>query len=137
MAVGNEVRHRLALVKSLEEKGNVEFILGSNIIKINGTEKLDSIEVSNEQGEVRTLAVDGLFVAIGREPKNDFAKNIVKDDAGYIEASEDCKTNIEGVFVAGDTRTKSTRQIVTATADGAVAANAAIKYLNGGYYATH
>jgi len=133
----NEFRGEEALVKSLEEKGNVEFILGSNIIKINGTEKLDSIEVSNEQGEVRTLAVDGLFVAIGREPKNDFAKNIVKDDAGYIEASEDCKTNIEGVFVAGDTRTKSTRQIVTATADGAVAANAAIKYLNGGYYATH
>lgn len=127
-----ELRGDEILVKKLEEKGNVEFILGSNVTKINGEEKLESIEINNE----RTIEVSCLFIAIGREPKNDFI-SAKKDENGYIEASEDCKTSIDGIFVAGDTRTKSTRQIVTATSDGAIAATAAIKYLSGGYYGTH
>ena len=132
----SEFRGEEKLVRELEEKGNVEFILDANVTKIIGEKSLEKIEVSTEN-EVKTLDVDGLFVAIGREPKNDFIKNLKLDDSGYVEASEDCKTNIDGIFVAGDSRTKTTRQIVTATADGAVAATAAIKYLNGGYYATH
>lgn len=127
-----ELRGDEILVKKLEEKGNVEFILGSNVTKINGEEKLESIEINNE----RTIEVSCLFIAIGREPKNDFI-SAKKDENGYIEASEDCKTSIDGIFVAGDARTKSTRQIVTATSDGAIAATAAIKYLSGGYYGTH
>lgn len=127
-----ELRGDEILVKKLEEKGNVEFILGSNVTKINGEEKLESIEINNE----RTIEVSCLFIAIGREPKNDFI-SAKKDENGYIEAGEDCKTSIDGIFVAGDTRTKSTRQIVTATSDGAIAATAAIKYLSGGYYGTH
>ena len=127
-----ELRGDEILVKKLEEKGNVEFILGSNVTKINGEEKLKSIEINNE----RTIEVSCLFIAIGREPKNDFI-SAKKDENGYIEASEDCKTSIDGIFVAGDARTKSTRQIVTATSDGAIAATAAIKYLSGGYYGTH
>ena len=127
-----ELRGDEILVKKLEEKGNVEFILGSNVTKINGEEKLESIEINNE----RTIEVSCLFIAIGREPKNDFI-SAKKDEHGYIEAGEDCKTSIDGIFVAGDTRTKSTRQIVTATSDGAIAATAAIKYLSGGYYGTH
>ena len=128
----DEFRGDDSLVEALREKGNVEFLLGSNVTKINGEEKLESIEINGE----KTLEVVALFVAIGREPKNDFIK-VQKDINGYIQAGEDCKTNIEGIFVAGDTRTKLTRQIVTATADGANAATAAVKYLSGGYYATH
>ena len=59
------------------------------------------------------------------------------DKNGFIISDENCATSCEGIFVAGDTRTKLTRQIVTATADGANAATAAVKYLSGGYYATH
>lgn len=129
-----EFRGEEKLVEELKEKGNVEFILDSQVTKLNGTEKLESIEINNE----KTLEVACLFVAVGREPANKEFKDFVKlDEAGYVEASEDCKTNIEGIFVAGDNRTKSTRQIVTAVSDGAIAANNAIKFINGGYYATH
>ena len=128
----DEFRGDDALVESLKEKGNVEFILGSNVTKLNGSENLESIEINNE----KTLEVSALFVAVGREPKVDFVK-VQKDINGYIQAGEDGKTNIEGIFVAGDTRTKLTRQIVTATADGANAATSAVKYLSGGYYASH
>jgi thioredoxin reductase (NADPH) len=128
----DEFRGDEILTDKLKEKGNVEFIFGSNVTKINGEDRLESIEINNE----RTLEVSALFIAVGREPKNDFLK-VEKDINGYIQAGEDCKTNIDGIFVAGDVRTKSTRQIVTATSDGAVAATAAIKYLSGGYYATH
>lgn len=128
----DEFRGDDSLVESLKEKGNVEFIFGSNVTKLNGEENLESIEINNE----KTLEVSALFVAVGREPKVDFIK-VQKDINGYIQAGEDGKTNIEGIFVAGDTRTKLTRQIVTATADGANAATSAVKYLSGGYYASH
>lgn len=128
----DEFRGDEALVDKLKEKGNVEFILGSNVTKINGEEKLENIEINNK----RTLDVSALFIAVGREPKIDFAE-VLKDVNGYAQAGEDCKTNIDGIFVAGDVRTKSTRQIVTAVSDGAVAATAAIKYLSGGFYGSH
>ena len=128
----DEFRGDEALVDKLKEKGNVEFILGSNVTKINGEEKLENIEINNK----RTLDVSALFIAVGREPKIDFAE-VLKDVNGYVQAGEDCKTNIDGIFVAGDVRTKSTRQIVTAVSDGAVAATAAIKYLSGGFYGSH
>ncbi len=72
-----------------------------------------------------------MFVAVGRIPENqNFAKIIDLDDGGYIIANEDCHTNVDGIFVAGDNRVKEVRQLVTATSDGAVAATAAIKYVN-------
>lgn len=72
-----------------------------------------------------------VFVAIGRIPYTSFLKDFVKlDDDGYVVASENCKTSIPGVFVAGDCRTKDVRQLVTAASDGAIAATEAIKYLN-------
>ena len=128
----DELRGDEILVEKLKEKGNVEFILGSNVTKLIGDEKLEQIEINGE----KTLDVSALFIAVGREPKVSFSK-ITKDINGYIQAGENCKTNVEGIFVAGDVRTKDTRQIVTAVSDGAVAATAAIKYLSGGYYATH
>ena len=128
-----ELRGDDILVDKLKEKGNVEFVLGSNVTELIGDEKLEAIKINDE----KVIEVSALFVAIGREPKNDFAKDIEKDESGYILADEDCKTNIDGIFVAGDTRTKKVRQIVTAVSDGATAATAAVKYINGGYYATH
>lgn len=130
----DEFRGEEKLVEELKEKGNVEFILNSNVTKLNGEDKLESIEINHE----KTIDVNCLFVAIGRVPSNIEFKDLVNlDEKGYIEASEDCKTNVAGIFVAGDNRTKQTRQIVTATADGAIAASNAIKYINGGYYETH
>ena len=118
------------IVNLLKEKTNIEFVLNSNIIKINGESSLESIEISNGNDN-KTLNIDGLFIAIGRIPENEIFKNLVDvDENGYIIAKENCKTNIPGIFVAGDNRTKEVRQLVTATSDGAIAAVEAIKYIN-------
>ena len=113
-------------VKKLKEKNNVEIIYNGIINKINAGDKLESIEVNNN-----TIEVDGLFVAIGKIPVNQiFSKIVNLDDYGYIKAGEECTTNVEGIFVAGDNRTKEVRQLVTAASDGAIAASNAVKYIN-------
>lgn len=118
-------------VNRLKEKNNVEFILNHNVTKLNSDGKLESIEVTDIDGATKAIDVDGLFVAVGRMPENQAFADLVKlDDAGYIEAGEECHTNIEGVFVAGDNRTKNMRQLVTATSDGAIAAGEAVKYIS-------
>lgn len=98
-------------------------------------EKLVGIEVTDKfTGEVRTIQVDGLFIAIGQQPANEaFADVAALDPAGYLVAGEDCKTRTQGVFVAGDCRTKEVRQLTTAASDGAVAALAACKYIDNSY----
>ena len=118
------------LVHKLEKKDNVEFIYNSSVTKLNGIRKLKSIEITDNEGNTRQLDVEGLFVAIGRIPENqNFAKLIDLDENGYVIASEDCHTNVPGIFVAGDNRVKSLRQLVTAEADGAVAAVEATKFI--------
>ena len=83
-------------------------------------------------GDVRTIELNGLFIAVGRVPENqNFAGLVELDEAGYVKAGEDCHTNAEGIFVAGDNRTKTLRQLVTATADGAMAATEAVHYVSG------
>ena len=73
----------------------------------------------------------GLFVAVGRIPENqNFASVVQLDESGYIVAGEDCHTTAPGIFAAGDNRVKLLRQLVTATADGAMAATEAIKYIS-------
>ena len=87
--------------------------------------------VEDKSGAESTLEVDGLFVAVGRTPENqNFASVIELDGSGYAVAGEDCRTKTQGIFVAGDNRTKEVRQLVTAAADGAVAATAAVSYIN-------
>ena len=109
----------------------IKIIYNSNITKLNYNTKLNSIDITDKEGNNSNIKVDGLFVAIGRNPENqNFAKLIDLDEKGYIIAGEDCHTNIEGIYVAGDNRVKSLRQLVTATSDGAVAATEAIKYIN-------
>ena len=127
----DEFRGEDKTVRSLKEKNNIEFIYNSNVTKLNASDKLESIEVTNNDGTTKTIEVDGLFIAVGRIPENqNFAKLINLDNAGYIIANEDCQTNVEGIFVAGDNRVKEIRQLVTATSDGAIAATKAVKYIN-------
>ena len=81
-------------------------------------------------GQEREVKIDGLFVSIGRQPATElFAGQLALDAKGYIIADESTKTGLEGVFAAGDVRTKELRQVVTAAADGAVAAHHAEQYL--------
>lgn len=97
---------------------------------LEGEGKLQGIHIKNKNGEEKKLAVDGLFIAIGQEPETALTKEMVAvDEKGYIQAGEDCRTTAPGVFVAGDCRTKTVRQLTTAAADGAVAALMAAEYL--------
>ena len=122
-----------ANVARLKEKQNVHFIYNSTVTKLNAEKRLKSIELTNKNdGSVQTLEVNALFVAVGRIPENQNFANLVElDEAGYIPATEDCHTNVPGIFVAGDNRAKAVRQLVTAASDGAVAATEAVHYING------
>lgn len=119
-------------VAILEKKENVTMIFDTLVSELVGDEKLEAIVVKNTKtGEVKNIAVDGLFVAIGQQPENErFAELTALNDYGYIVADERCLTDTEGIFVAGDCRTKEVRQVTTATGDGAVAALAACKYID-------
>ena len=126
----DEFRGDAHLVEKLREKKNVEFVMESRPNKLLGDKKISGIEVIDTAGEKKTLDVDGVFVAIGRVPATEQFKDIVKlDKDGYIVAGEDCHTSAEGIFVAGDCRTKTLRQLVTASSDGAMAATEAVHYL--------
>lgn len=109
---------------------NVEFIWDSVAEEFLTDGKLKGIRVKNVKTDVLSeITCDGVFVSIGRKPAIEFLTGISLDSNGYIIAGEDTKTNVEGVFAAGDVRTKTLRQVVTAVSDGAVAANEAEKYL--------
>ena len=119
------------LINELKTKENIEIILNSTITKINGENKLESVDITNNNKETKTIEVEALFIAIGQVPETENFKKLINiNEQGYVIANEDCKTNIKNIFVAGDNRTKGLRQLVTATSDGAVAATQAIKYIN-------
>ena len=125
-----------ALQKILEKRDNVEIICSSVVESIEGgADGLKSVTIKNtESGESRALDVQGMFVAIGQIPECEaFADRVKLNSYGYIEAGENCLPEGEdaaGIFVAGDCRTKTVRQVTTATADGAVAALNAIRYVD-------
>lgn len=121
-----------AEVRKLKEKSNVFYKLNRIITSLNGEGSLFSVTVENtETGETEELKISALFTAIGQIPQNEAFRDIVKlDEYGFIESGEDCKTQTEGIFAAGDCRTKQLRQLTTAVSDGAVAATAACKYLD-------
>ncbi len=110
---------------------NVEFIGDSALVSIAGEGRVTSVAIRNlKTGEERALSLDGVFISIGREPATSIFAELDKDQNGYLVADESTKTNLLGVFAAGDVRTKALRQVVTAAADGAVAAHFAEEYLN-------
>ena len=125
-------RGEAATVARLQERDNVEFVYNSNVTRLIAEKRLTAIEVTNSKdGSVRTIELRGLFVAVGRIPENqNFASVVQLDESGYIVAGEDCHTTAPGIFAAGDNRVKLLRQLVTATADGAMAATEAIKYIS-------
>ena len=127
----DKFRAEQGLVNELLTKENVEIIYNSEIKKINANEKIESINVINKEGKENNIEVDGLFIAIGRNPENEIFKDVVElDENGYIVSYDNCHTSTDGIFVAGDNRKKDVRQLVTATSDGAIAATEAIKYVN-------
>ena len=111
---------------------NVEFLWNSAVDEFLFEKKLHAINVKNlKDGSTKTVELDGIFISIGRAPVSELFKNeITIDEQGYIVADESTKTNIPGVFAAGDIRTKALRQVVTAAADGAVAAHFAEEYIS-------
>ena len=123
-----------SLQNILAGRDNVSFIYSTVVAGILGDDTFKGLRLRNvDTGEETTLNVDGTFVCIGQIPENSAFADVVKlNDYGYVAAGEDCRpeTAIPGVFVAGDCRTKSIRQVTTATADGAVAALAACRYLD-------
>lgn len=127
----DEFRGDKTLVTQILAKENIIPVYNSVVTDLIGDEKLEKIVITNTvSNEKSTIPVSGLFVAIGKVPGNNCFSNIVElDSLGYIIAGENCHTSTEGIFVAGDGRTKSLRQLVTATADGAVATIEAIKYI--------
>ena len=122
----DEFRGEQKYLEELKKKDNVEFILNANVIKLNGEDRLESIDIK-QNDEVKTIDIDGLFIAIGQVPKNEIFANLINLNNGYIDSIDGVHTNVDGIYVAGDTRVKELRQLTTAVSDGAIAATTAIK----------
>ena len=127
----NSLRATQIYHKPLMDAPNIRFAWNSEVAELLGEDLLEGVKIRNLQsGEEEILEVRGLFVSIGRKPATDLVKDqLTLDGAGYIMAGEDTKTNLPGVYAVGDVRTKELRQIVTAVADGAMAAHMAEKEL--------
>ena len=119
--------------ETLMKAENVEFFWDSQVTGILSDDKVTGVRIKNiNTGDERNLSCDGIFVAIGRKPASELtAGQLDLDERGYIIADESTKTNIPGVFAAGDVRTKVLRQVITAASDGAMAARYAEEYLAG------
>lgn len=117
------------LQDKLKQKVNVEVITNSVVSKIIGDDKLEKIIIKNGKKE-NEIIVDGMFISIGLMPQSDFLKGIIDLDKFNYAVSFDTKTKIDGIFVAGDIRTKPFRQITTAVNDGTTSALYALEYLD-------
>ncbi len=128
----DELRASKTYMESLEKTENIEFIWSSEVVEILADEFVTGVKVkSRKDDSIRMVACDGIFVAIGNVPNTELIKGQVElDEAGYVPADETTRTNIPGVFVVGDMRSKPLRQIVTAVADGAVASKYAEEYID-------
>lgn len=122
-----QFRAESGLVDTLLGKPNVETVLPYVVKELVRDDRLTGLILENtKDSSSKTIDVDGLFVAIGQIPSSEPFKDLINtDDTGYIKADESCHTNVPGIFIAGDIRTKKVRQLTTAAADGATAALAA------------
>lgn len=121
----DKLRAGYTLVKRLEEKKNIEVVYNTVALEAKGGQALEKL-ITNT-GE---LDVDGVFVAAGLKPRTEIVKGIIElDEKGYIKTDDSLMTSSPGVFAAGDIRVKTLRQIITAAADGALAAESAAEYL--------
>lgn len=114
----------------LAKKPNVEFLFNTTIHALHGDEQLEAVTIKNDN-HARRLPLDGLFVAIGQTPASELVKDLVKtDENGFIISSDGVHTSAKGLYVAGDVRQKTVRQVATAIADGAIAATLIVNELN-------
>ncbi len=126
----DEFRAEPTVVDSLRTKNNVKIITNAKVTKLLGEGKLSEIEI-HVGNEAQNISVDGVFVAIGLiSAIRPFEGSIALDESGYAASDETCKTSTQGIFVAGDCRRKSVRQLTTAVSDGTVAAIAAYEFLS-------
>lgn len=118
-------------VEKVLKNEKIQVVYDTIPLSIEGSGKVERLRVKNvKTGEEKDIFTSAVFVAVGLIPQNDMFKGKVElTPDGYIMADESCKTSVEGVFAAGDTRNKTLRQLVTATSDGAVAATAAAAYV--------
>ena len=124
-------RGEAKLTEALRAKDNVEFVMNSSVTKLIGDSELIGIVVTDNSGNTRDIDVSGLFVAIGHAPDLELFSGLIElDEAGYAASDESCTTAVPGVFVAGDCRRKTVRQLTTAAADGSAAALAACSYID-------
>lgn len=128
----DELRAAKILQKKVKELPNVEILWNTIVERIQGAEQVESIGICNTvSGEKQNMAVDGVFIAVGIRPNSEaFAEAADCDDRGYLIAGEDCATTTPGIYAAGDIRTKSLRQVVTAVADGANAVTGIQNYFS-------
>lgn len=129
----NSLRGAKSLQDTLINTPNIELVYNTVVTAINGSDVVNNITIKNvESLEESPLNVNGIFLAVGNDPNKLLETGDAKlctDERGYIVASEDCKTNIPGVYAAGDIRVKRLRQVVTAVADGANAIESVQEYL--------
>ncbi|MCB6609886.1 thioredoxin-disulfide reductase [[Clostridium] symbiosum] len=127
----DELRGAKSLQNRLLSLDNVEVIWDTVVDEIEGEDKVESLMLRNKKtGEKSELKVDGVFIAVGIEPDSEqYSGQVEMDQHGYIVAGEDGKTSVEGVYAAGDVRTKALRQVITAAADGANCITSAQSYL--------
>ena len=118
-------------VEQIKLNDNIELILNSQVVDLIGEDRLTQVTVKNNDETTRTIDVSGLFIAVGQQPRNEMFADVVEiDEKGYIKAHDEVYTNVEGIYVAGDTRNKVLKQLTTAVADGSLAATIAIKEMN-------
>lgn len=121
-----EFRGAAQRVEQARKKANIEFVLGETVKEFVGGEKLTAVRLNSGT----SIELNGVFVAYGSKPQTELLRDIVAlDDSGYVVANEDGRTSQEGFFVAGDVRTKTLRQVVTAVSDGANAITSVAEYI--------
>ena len=126
----NELRGTKALQNQVFANEKITFLGESEVTEITGDKKVSGISVHNKvTDETKELSVAGVFIAVGMEPQSDLYAPLLSLEHGYVPAGEDCATEKDGLYVAGDVRTKRLRQIVTAVADGANAVHSIQEYL--------
>ena len=126
----NELRGTKALQNQVFANEKITFLGESEVTEITGDKKVSGISVHNKvTDETKELSIAGVFIAVGMEPQSDLYAPLLSLEHGYVPAGEDCATEKDGLYVAGDVRTKRLRQIVTAVADGANAVHSIQEYL--------
>ena len=126
----SQFRAQKSLANRVLSNSKIQVIFNSSVLSIQGNEKIEFVEIQNLQdNSVQKIQTDGVFIFVGMIPQTELFENLEKDENGYIITDEKMQTSQKGIFCAGDVRSKSFRQIVTATSDGAIASHSASEYI--------